>query len=320
VYLRRRLGLLALLSLPFVVAAFLGAGGSSGRNTPVRSTRAGHVTSIGSSRPASTVVRAPVVPALQVTPPSAATSAWTTVATVHGTPAAWVSEHAGVTLLRFEQSLVRVDLHAGSSDGGSVGWTYGDHLSGWELHHVIAAFNGGFKLTAANVGFLSGGRAAVALKSGLASIVTYASGRTDVGSWRNGVPAPGQKVFSVLQNQLLLVDGGLPAANISCVPCWGETIKGLTAVARSGLGVTARGQLVWAAGEHLLPSQLASALIHAGAVRAIELDINPEWVAGYLYPHHRGGPTPVPATSEQLGIAGHFLEPYSRDFFAIAAR
>ena len=40
----------------------------------------------------------------------------------------------------------------------------------------------------------------------------------------------------------------------------------------------------------------------AGAVRAIELDINPYAVAGYLYVHHATGPVPVPVVPGQQGI------------------
>jgi len=128
-------------------------------------------------------------------------------------------------------------------------------------------------------------------------------------------------VFSVLQNQQLLVDRGVAATSVAdcIIACWGETIGSRSAVARSGLGVTANGQLVWAAGEELLPARLATALISGGAVRAIELDINPDWVAGYLYVHHRGGPSPVPVVPGQLGMAGKLLEPYSRDFLAFVA-
>jgi hypothetical protein len=162
---------------------------------------------------------------------------------------------------------------------------------------------------------------AVALKSGLASIVTYTDGTTNIGAWRAGVPAAGQTVFSVLQNQRLLVDRGVAATSVSgcIVACWGATIGSRTTVARSALGITANGQLVWAAGEELLPAGLAGALIHAGAVRAIELDINPDWVAGYLYPHHRSGPSPTPVVPGQIGISGKLLEPASRDFLAMVA-
>jgi hypothetical protein len=57
-------------------------------------------------------------------------------------------------------------------------------------------------------------------------------------------------------------------------------------------------------------------------VRAAELDINPERVAGYLYGHRGGhGPlAPVPALASQRRIPGQFLAPWSRDFFTIVAR
>ncbi len=185
----------------------------------------------------------------------------------------------------------------------------------------MAAFNGGFKLTYTNVGFMSGGHVAVPLKAGLASIVTYTDGTTDIRAWHTGVPGVGKTVFSVLQNQRLLVDHGIAASNVSsCViNCWGGTIGLATNVARSGLGITANGQLVWAAGESLSPSELASALIRAGAVRAIELDINPAWVAGYLYAHHPRGLAPAPMALGQRGIEGKFLMPYSRDFLTVVA-
>ncbi len=42
-------------------------------------------------------------------------------------------------------------------------------------------------------------------------------------------------------------------------------------------------------------------------------------VAGYLYIHHRGGPTAVPVVPGQLGIPNRLLAPYTRDFFTIIA-
>ena len=243
------------------------------------------------------------------------------VAHVRGAPAAWLAQRSGVTLMRFDQSLVHLTLHTGSSDGGELGWTYGDRISAREIHLLLAAFNGGFKLTYHDVGFMSGGHVAAALTSGLASIVTYTDGTTNIGAWRAGVPSAHKAVFSVLQNQRLLVDRGVPAANVSkcIIACWGETIGSATTSARSGLGITAAGQLVWAAGEQLQPADLASALIAAGALRAIELDINPYWVAGYLYVHHPSGPAPAPVVPGQHGIAGELLEADTRDFLAVVA-
>jgi len=92
--------------------------------------------------------------------------------------------------------------------------------------------------------------------------------------------------------------------------------------ARSALGITADGRLVWVGGEHLTVAALTDALLAARVVRAVELDINPEWVAGYLYGHRSGrGPlAPVPVVAGQPGVPGQFLTPYSRDFFTVVAR
>ncbi len=324
-YTRRRLGALTagVLVLLGVGAYTMGAGASDTPPTHAVSVPATgpHAIAAAKKTGLARAITAPAPPRLVVSTPAHPTSAWTVVARVRGQPAAWLAQRSGATVMRFDQRLVHLNLHAGSSDGGVGGWTYGDEIAPREIHLLIAGVNGGFKLTYRDVGFSSGGHVAVPLKAGLASIVTYTDGTTDIGTWRAGVPSASKTVFSVLQNQLLLIDRGVAAANVSdcIIACWGETIGSQTSVARSGMGITANGQLVWAAGEQLLPAELASALIGAGAVRAIELDINPDWVAGYLYVHHPGGPSPVPVVPGQLGIAGKLLEPDSRDFLAFVA-
>jgi hypothetical protein len=152
--------------------------------------------------------------------------------------------------------------------------------------------------------------------------VTYSNGFTDVGTWRHEVPTPGRKVVSVRQNLVPLIDRGAPASSVGCGSCWGATLHGVSDPARSALGVTARGSLVFAGGEHLTVSGLVSALSAAHVVRAVELDINPEWVAAYLYGHRGGkGPlAPIAAVPGQQGIPGAFLTPWSRDFFTIVGR
>ncbi len=274
-------------------------------------------TKTADGRTAPRVSSAPVV-----TRPGQPGDTWKPVATITGRAAAWITRRSGVTLLRFDQRLVHLTLHAGLHEPGGQGWTYGDHIVASEIHHVLAAFNGGFKLSNGSVGFLADGRAAVPLAVGLGSIVTYQNGTTEIGAWQEGVPARGVAVASVLQNLHLLVDRGVAAPTVeTCIRgCWGYTLGGGSQVPRSALGITADGQLVWAAGEYLAPAMIAQALVNAGVVRAVELDINPEWVAGYLYVHRRGGPTALPVIPGQFGIPGRFLSPYGRDFFTIRAK
>jgi hypothetical protein len=222
----------------------------------------------------------------------------------------------------FDQHLVALHLHSGTTDAGTLGWRYGPSVRGFELSRLTAAFNGGFRLSTGAGGFVAYGRAGSPLQAGLGSVVTYSDGTTDIGSWRQEVPAPGKRVVSVRQNLHLLIDHGGAAPNVECLTCWGDTLGGVVAPARSALGITGDGRLVWAGGSNLTVSQLAGALVRAGAVRAVELDINPAWVAGYLYGHRGGkGPlAPVPALPSQHGIAGYFLAPWSRDFFTIVVR
>ena len=240
----------------------------------------------------------------------------------HGQTAAWVARTGAATLLSFDQRWASLQLHSGTIDAGATGWRYGPEIPRPEQRRLMAAVNGGFKLSTGAGGFVSGGRVAVALRTGLGSIVTYTDGTTDIGSWRREVPAPSKRVASVRQNLPLLIDGGRPAGEIGCLTCWGATLGGVADPARSALGITRDGRIVWAGGEHLTPTALAETLLGAHVLRAVELDINPEWVAGYLYGHRGGhGPlAPVPMAPGQPGVPGQFLAPYGRDFFAFVAR
>lgn len=245
------------------------------------------------------------------------------VVSLRGQPAVWMARlPSGVTLLYFDQHLLTLALHSGTIDAGASGWHYGPAVVDGERGRLVAAFNGGFKLETNSGGFQSYGRTAVALSPGLGSIVTYADGTTNIGAWQEGVPSHRSPVVSVRQNLSLLIDHGHAAGNLECVSCWGATLGGGPDVARSALGITAAGQLVWAGGEGLSVSTLAEALRKATAVRAVELDINPQWVAGYLY-RHRGTGKPleaIPVVPGQTGVGGEFLEPYARDFFTVLAR
>lgn len=229
---------------------------------------------------------------------------------------------SGIAMLSFDQRVLELRLHSGTVDAGGSGWRWGPAATGSERKSLVSAFNGGFKFSTGAGGFFSYGQVGARLRDGLGSIVTYADGSTDIGVWNQQVPAPGRQVVSVRQNLMLLIDHGTPAPTLGCLSCWGATLGGVIDPARSALGITSDGRLVWAGGEHLTVAQLAQALLGAGVVRAVELDINPEWVAGYLYGHpgRAGRLVPVPVVPQQVGVPGFFLVPYSRDFFTVVAR
>ncbi len=303
-------------ALLLTIMAAAGCGGQSSASQG----RVGSRGSVGDAfRNSTTATPSSSVPDVQMRFPAG--PAWRTVARIGGQTAAWIAQRAGVTLVRFDQRLLHVVLHPGTGEPRGRGWRDGARIGASEIHHLVAAFNGGFKLSYGSVGFEANGRVGAPLATGLGSVVTYRNGTTDIGAWHRGVPTAGLGIASVLQNQRLLVSGGVVARTVrNCIiVCWGKTIEGRIATARSALGLTSAGELVWAAGENLTPSTLAHALVDAGVVRAVELDINPGWVAGFLYVHHSGGPTAVALVPNQLGIPNRLLGPYRRDFLTIVA-
>jgi hypothetical protein len=315
-----------------VLVLALGACGGSAPKPTVDVSTVTHATTTTTPSPATTSTTPPAPPKPPPPPPhpqllpaalSTGASALVPAVRWRGATAAWIAHlPSGVSLMVFDQRHTTLHLHSGTIDAGTLGWRYGPSVGGFELRRLLAAFNGGFRLNVGAGGFQAYGREASPLEPGRASIVTYSDGTTNIGSWDEQVPAPDKRVVSVRQNLALLINHGTPAANLGCLDCWGATLGGVVNPARSALGITAQGRLVWAAGENLTVSALATALLGAHVVRAAELDINPEWVAGYLYGHRGGkGPlAPVPALPSQRGIPGQYLAPWSRDFFTVVAR
>ncbi len=214
-------------------------------------------------------------------------------------------------------------LIPGAREPGGV-WAQPPNLGGPLLARAVAAFNGGFRFQDARGGFYLNGRTAVPLVPGAASIVFYQDGSVNVGVWGTDVTMS-PKVVSVLQNLVLLVDHGQldPSASYGDTKLWGHTLGANTVVARSGVGVTADGALVYVAGPALTSKSLAESLQRAGAVRAMTLDINPEWVTFNFFTH----PNPadlgvVTGTKLYPGMqrsSTRYLPPTaeSRDFFAV---
>ncbi len=168
-------------------------------------------------------------------------------------------------------------------------------------------------------------RTAVPLQAGAASVVLYDSGRVNVGAWQSEV-AMDPHVRAVMQNLVPLVDHGrtAPDATYHDTRIWGATLGTSTVVARSGIGVTANGALVYVAGPALTAKTLAESLQRAGAMRAMTLDINPEWVTFNLFNHpnpdDRSQTDATKLYPQMQRPATRYLGPTqeARDFFSVS--
>ena len=222
-----------------------------------------------------------------------------------------------------DPTLLRVALVPGAREPGGT-WGQTPFIDPAQVPYAVAAFNGGFRLTDARGGFYLDGRTVGPLRAGAASVVIYADGHVNIGAWGSEVTMT-RDVVAVMQNLVLMVDGGRLAPNATYVDhrIWGATLGANTVVARSGIGVTADGALVYVAGPALTAKSLAESLQRAGAVRAMTLDINPEWVTFNFYDHPSGIGTsaiaPAKLYPQMSRPATRYLGPTreSRDFFMV---
>jgi Phosphodiester glycosidase len=215
---------------------------------------------------------------------------------------------------------VRYALHNGSADPGPAASGLvraGPAVTGAERRRLLAAFNGGFKLSAGAGGYMQEGHVISPLRPGLASLVIDRSGQARIGVWGRGLPAPGEAVYSVRQNLQPLVLNGQPTAASADWGLWGATLGGGAYVARSAIGQDAAGQLMYAASMSAVPADLAAALAGHGARIAMELDINPEWVQ--LDAAGTPGGALTAEIPGQYRPSGQYLAGWARDFFTVQA-
>jgi hypothetical protein len=183
---------------------------------------------------------------------------------------------------------------------------------------VVATFNGGFPLETSNAGLIYRGRVREAMVDGVATVVEYRDGRVDVVRWHQGPGAPAN-VWFAKQNLPPIIYEGRLNPNLSDGPEWGETVNNAVRVWRSGLGIDRRGNLLYAAADNQTVESLAKILQRAGAVRALELDINEDWTSFISY-RRRGAVGPSNLLPEMFRPADRYLTPDERDFFAVYLR
>lgn len=223
-----------------------------------------------------------------------------------------------------DQKRSKFVLHAGSQEPGrSAGYASTDHLTPDQFPHLIATWNGAFRLTNGDAkgGFYLNGKSYGKLAAGQATEVFRKDGSIDVGRWGRDVSMT-PDVVGARQNLSLLVDAGQVTPNVdsSDKRLWGATVNNRYYVWRSGVGITADGNIVYAMGPTLSVRTLAELLQRAGALRAMELDINTEWVSFMTYDSTRNPPLPTKLLPEFSRSGRRYFSTDERDFVAVYAR
>lgn len=190
--------------------------------------------------------------------------------------------------------------------------------------NLLATFNSGFYIQSGDVGldspagFYANNILYYPMRLGLATVVQQSDGRVDIVDWDGGT-SPDASVIMARQNLPMLVEDGQATAMSNNNSAFGVTIGNSPTTWRTGLGIDAHGNLIYVTAPQLTAATLAQVLMQAGAVRGMQLDINPAWPIFNTYTGpDAAGPVQNVPNSQQ--VPWRFLSSSTKDFFALYLR
>jgi hypothetical protein len=188
----------------------------------------------------------------------------------------------------------------------------------WPL--LMANINGAFRLEDTRGGYFYDGITVQPLEKKRASTVIYRDGRLSIGRWGRDLQLTSD-VLVVRQNLDLIVDHGKSQVNNpSYSTTWGATTDKENLAWRAGMGQRSDGSLVYVIGQALSAQSLANTLVASGAQRAMVLDMNQYWSAGFYFTHNRAGDPICHRLDPEIGGPCYrFLRSFKRDSFQFLA-
>jgi hypothetical protein len=228
-----------------------------------------------------------------------------------------------VTLLQFDTRFLTLRMVAGTTQPGGPRVVDGPGqipASDLKNNLLLAAFNGGFKYADGQYGMYVNGTTYVPPQNGAATIAVTKEGQLILGAWGKDphLNSGNTDLASWRQNAALLIDNGVVNPLTNDGAAWGGTFLNRAYTWRSGIGITSSGSLIYAAGNALSALTLGETLKAAGAVKAMQTDINPNWVRAFLYNRVASGSLQITKLNPGMqGSGWEYLNVSDRDFFYI---
>lgn len=225
---------------------------------------------------------------------------------------------AVTTILQIDGSKINIGSVAGTKQpGGPVGKP-GPGVVPKNIidsGKLIAAFDGGFQYRDGQYGMMVGKNTYLPLKNDLGTLVGYNDGTFKIVDFTG--QSLGDNIAFIRQNCPILINNGdMAVTDPKNKALWGRTPTTAIYTWRSGIGITKNGNLLFAVGNNLTPTTLAAALKSAGAIDAIQLDINPSWVRFNIFESIGSGKYTSTTLTKELKDGSHeYLNGYEKDFF-----
>ena len=227
--------------------------------------------------------------------------------------------YAIVTIIQIDMQQLSLGIVAGLKEpGGSFGHTGSGKIPQdiIQNHHLVGAFDGGFLYNDGQYGMIANGTTYAPLKQNTATLIEHSDGSLNIINYTG--QDLGKNITFIRQNcPILITDGNLSVLDPKNKAEWGRTLTSQTYTWRSGIGITSTGNILYAGGNNLTPTTLAYALKTAGAVDAMQLDINPAWVSFNFFtnnPQTRGLRS-IPFMKDAQDRSRQYIHGHSKDFF-----
>ncbi|MFI5240396.1 MAG: phosphodiester glycosidase family protein [Candidatus Saccharimonadia bacterium] len=233
--------------------------------------------------------------------------------------------YAIVALVQMNSRFLQLHAVAGTQQpGGPIGH-YGPGKiaeSDQNSSQLVAAFNGGFQYKDGKYGMIVGQNTYVPLQENLATLSIYDNANPTISRYIPGSSASAD-ILALRQNGPLIVDKGQVTQDTLTggYSVWGLTTTSSSFTWRSGIGITSSGNLVYAVGPSLSAETLAVSLKAAGAIEAMQLDINSFWVRFVMYqPKSTGGYDYQSLLTAMQNGGYNYLHGYNKDFFYLTMK
>ncbi len=235
--------------------------------------------------------------------------------------------YAVTTIVQLDMSVLHMGSVAGTKQPGTPVGKPGPGVVPKDIvgsGKLVAAFDGGFQYKDGAFGMIVGDTTYLPLKNDLATLVGYKDGSLKILDYTG--QDLGTDVEFIRQNcPILIKDGEMSVTDPRNKKLWGRLAAGTVDIFtwRSGVGLTKDGNLLFAVGNNLTPSTLAEALKEAGAVNAIQLDINPIWVRFNIFEPKDAGVGQYNSTTLTKDLqdgSKEYLNGYEKDFFYLYKR
>lgn len=229
-------------------------------------------------------------------------------------------DYANVTLVKINMQKLHLGIVAGTAQPGGPtkpgpGKVPPPIQTTGEL---LAAFNGGFQQKDGFYGMIVGNTTYLPLKTNLATLIMYQNQPPQIINYIG--QTLGKGIVAVRQNGPLILQNNKIVTSLSDwdMQTWGLTTTNTMYTWRSGIGVTKNGDIIYGVGPSLVPETLAAALKAAGAVNAMQLDINPVWVRFVIFtPTAPGQYNYYSLLQDMVNGGWNYLYGYQKDFFYV---